>query len=786
MLKSLTKFRAFRYVGAALILLALLLLPVFTTGCVSDVLFTVTASIDGEKWTGPIEFSLYDKGINDLALFEGSSVDYYTTRDNLLHGNGMFTGKMLFVYKSGGPEGARFTGITNILFRNDNVKVNESVTTPFYALDVGLEGDRAVYEVKLQFLFTKKGAVNVNATLNGQPWSGPLSYTVTGAETVTGSAAPQIMKFKSGDCRISYKSGGPQGAIYAGVTPIQSSVTTNQTTAFTMKFVTNKLNVVATLDGKPWEGPCSFIINPPVQVTTPAKPQVTPAPGKQQGAVAVQPEQVSASTGSPSYNGTMVSSVFDRVPNAYYKLVYTSGGPPGSRLESISSNDIRLAYGQSGTITLNFTAKGTVNINVLVDGEPYTGPAGFTLYCKKNTLDINQNWFKFAENVSSLSYSSEQQPGDYVVSYPRNLPDGAVFIGSSPDEAFFRPGIFGQYIDVIGTLSPGSELTFTFYYIKKGSVTVNGFENDAPWSGPCEFTLTSLDIMSINPDTGAQTRLKYSGRELPYTFTDIEPGNYRLDYVSGGPPDGEYTGITPSSAQVVVINKNTEYDMQFYSEGSITVDSSLRLPTGWDGVCGFELSGETRDGTIITRTGTQLPSTFNDLPFGIYTLSYYSGAPGGYEYYSIRPSDTLELTKYNRSGKFDVRFIMEARVVQPTPIGLTGADLSLSLVTSAPTVANGTGYVTFTITVTNNGPLTATGVQVTLTLNGVTYFSGGAPGNGTWNVGDLVSGASSTATIMVQGGFVNGSYSNTASIIVSGVTDPVPANNTASVTITVI
>lgn len=123
-----------------------------------------------------------------------------------------------------------------------------------------------------------------------------------------------------------------------------------------------------------------------------------------------------------------------------------------------------------------------------------------------------------------------------------------------------------------------------------------------------------------------------------------------------------------------------------------------------------------------------------------------------------------------------------------TPVN-AAADLAITkTLDTAPLVAG--RPATFTITVKNNGPQTATGVTVTdaipAGLTGVTATSGGGTCSGTGTItcalSNLAVGASTTITVT---GTVSPSLSpgaaltNTASV--SGtLTDPVPGNNTAT------
>ena len=108
------------------------------------------------------------------------------------------------------------------------------------------------------------GAIQVNATLNGAPWSGAVNYTISGSVTLNGTNVPADFQQKpSGNYSLSYTSGGPSGAALSSITP-SSSQTLNggSTVVFTLNFV-----------GTPQLGPKISSVSPnPVPGSTSQQP----------------------------------------------------------------------------------------------------------------------------------------------------------------------------------------------------------------------------------------------------------------------------------------------------------------------------------------------------------------------------------------------------------------------------------------------------------------------------------------------------------------------------------
>jgi uncharacterized repeat protein (TIGR01451 family) len=140
---------------------------------------------------------------------------------------------------------------------------------------------------------------------------------------------------------------------------------------------------------------------------------------------------------------------------------------------------------------------------------------------------------------------------------------------------------------------------------------------------------------------------------------------------------------------------------------------------------------------------------------------------------------------------------------QPDPVsgnnadsaGFTVQSADLAIVKTVDNPAPGEGTsITYTVVLTNNGPFTGIGIQVTdLLPTGVTFVSAttsqGAynSGSGLWTVGNMVASTVDTLNITatVDAGTNGLTITNTASVTAVDQADPVPGNNSDSADITV-
>lgn len=170
---------------------------------------TVNALLDGQPWrvavgSGSISYTLngpkFDSSNTVPATFSNMPAGPYTLS-----------------YNSGGPIGATLTHITPAPSQN---------LSPGGALSF-----------TLNFTGQPKGTVVVNATVNGQVWSGQVGYVIQGPYVESGSSAPRsFSNAPAGTYSINYHAGGPPGATFEGISPPTQILPAGGTIVFSIMF----------------------------------------------------------------------------------------------------------------------------------------------------------------------------------------------------------------------------------------------------------------------------------------------------------------------------------------------------------------------------------------------------------------------------------------------------------------------------------------------------------------------------------------------------------------------
>ncbi len=470
-------------------------------------------------------------------------------------------------------------------------------------------------------------------------------------------------------------------------------------------------------------------------------------------------------------NLTYTLAITNNGPLPATGVVVTDVLPAGVTFVSATSNSGTVVEA-SGTVTGNIgtlAAAGTASITIIV-----TVPSSRTTSIS-NTATITGNEFdtNSANNTSSSATAVSQQtdlqitktdspdpvtsagtltytltvtnagPSDATgVTVTDVLPSGVTFVSATASQGT-ATNASGTITGALGNLASGGTATITVV-VSVDSATVGPIANTATVTGSQTDTNTGNNSATSSTTVTRQI-------DLAITKTDsIDPATpggqltYTITVTNNGPSTATNVSVTD------VLPSGTTFSSATASQGTATHAS----------------------GTVTGSLGT-INSGSNATITLIVDVS--SSASGSLSNTSTVTATETETNSANNSA------------TQVTTL-TQQADLSISKTDSPdPVVAGQT--ITYTLTVTNNGPSDASGVTVTDTLpSNVTFVSatasqGTATGAGstvTGNLGNLADGA--TATITITGtvaATASGTLTNTATVSAPQ-TDPVSANNSDS------
>lgn len=350
-----------------------------------------------------------------------------------------------------------------------------------------------------------RGAIMVNANVDGSPWSGTVNYTITGPKAVSNSSAPtSFSDLPNGTYTLTYNSGGPPGATLVSISPSPTqTLASGGTISFAFNFnkqLAGTIMVNAVVDGMPWSGQVNYTL-----------------------------------TGPEADSNYSVPYSFSNLPAGTYSLTYNYGGPPGATLFSITPSPTQ-TLSTSGTITftLNFHRQqvaGTIMVNATLDGAPWKVAIG------SGGINYTVTGPKPDSSSTVPETLSNCPPGVYTLVYSSGGPIGAALASITPSPS--------------QNLQPGATIVFTmnFYGQAKGTVTVVAVIDGQPWSGSVGYTLVGPYVDS--------------GYSVPETFSNCPQGIYTLSYKSGGPPSTMLEKITPSPTQSLPPGGSVTFTLHF-------------------------------------------------------------------------------------------------------------------------------------------------------------------------------------------------------------------------------
>ena len=456
-----------------------------------------------------------------------------------------------------------------------------------------------------------------------------------------------------------------------------------------------------------------------------------------------------SSLAATDVDGTVVSYTVSTLPPVAQGVLYLADGitavTAGQVLTPVQASSLR--FDPSGTFTGNstFTFTATDN-NGAVDATPATFTIPVTsaidLSVTKTSSPANPpvgssvTFSVTVSNAANLSIATGVQVTDL-------LPSGYVFVSSTAGGAYNS----GTGLWTVGTVNSGSSANIQLVATVLGSGT---------YANTAQVTAANQTDVDSTPNDGA-------GDDFA-TNTPTPAPRINLSMTKTATPTNPIVGSNVTFTLTVSNAANLNN-----ATGVVVRD---QLPTGYSYVSDngtgayVPATGVWTVGTVNSGSSRSLEIVATVRPTGVYTNST--------EVTAVDQTDTNSTPNDGTGDDF--------ATVTPgaTPI----ADLSLTKTASSATPAVGS-FVTFTVTVSNAGPSTATGVAVTDQLpSGYTFVSStpsqGAYSNvsGVWTIGNINPGSSVTLQIVATVR-ATGVYGNTAQVTAATETDPdsIPNNN---------
>jgi hypothetical protein len=504
----------------------------------------VTATLDGAPWNGTLNFRVSGP---------------YSDSENTVPWsfNTLPAGSYTVTYNFGGPRNASLSDIT---------------PAPTLQLAAGGTG-----YFTLNFRTPSSSRLTVGATLDGADWPGNINYSIYGPFKDIDTYVPHtFIAVPAGAYTVSYNSGGPQGAVFHGISPSASqTLSAGAEITYKLNFTSGRsstLSVTALYNGSAWTGPAQFSLSGPV---------------------------------SGSYSSLPLR--LGSVPAGTYRINYLSGGPASTTMGSVTPDSTLVIDGnRPGEFTLHYYAQpqnGSVAVNATLNGTAWTGPVSFAV-----NGPIQSSDYQVPRRYGSAP------AGYYTVSYLSGGPANAALAGITPAPS--------------QSLSAGQAISFSLNFVSRsstGTIMVNATVDGRPWvtnpgSGPITYYITKPELADTE-------------EVIPVTLRDYPTGSYTLTYDSGGPIGATLTGISPSANQYLSAGGTIAFTLHFTSEsrGFITVDASLN-GRSWSGPVEYVVSGP------YVESGDSVSMTFHNAPQGTYRVDYRGGGPDDAHFAGVSPS----------------------------------------------------------------------------------------------------------------------------------------------------
>jgi uncharacterized repeat protein (TIGR01451 family) len=464
---------------------------------------------------------------------------------------------------------------------------------------------------------------------------------------------------------------------------------------------------------------------------------------------------------------TYTAAADEFAPESYTDPVWS---PDGTKIAFLSNLDVQI--NQSRLYVMNANGTNITRLsNGLYAGRPTWSPDGTKLafgdagVIKTVNADGTGETVISGANDSAPAWSPDGSQIAFV-SY-RNNYDAEIY-SMSPDGANQRRLTDSEGPDDSPSWSPsGAKIAFV----------------RSPSYG-------DKDVYVMNADGSAQTNLTATpGADFDPAWS---PDGTKIAFASWRDQAGVYVMNADGTAQTGLAADGEKPAWQPDGSGLPPAPTEYSIRVHVEHVDGYGLNDIT-----INLSGTQTAHATTDdngdyLVWGLPAGGSYTITPAARYGYVFTPASlTFNNLSRDETADFSAADPPEPTPT-PTPTPTPSADLSITNAASS-NPAELERVFAYNITVTNTGPLAATGAVVTDALpSGVTFFSATptqgscavASGTMTCQLGSLASGGSAGVTLQVKPR-LTGSLGNTA-VVTAAESDPNGSNNSATAQTTVI
>lgn len=381
-------------------------------------------------------------------------------------------------------------------------------------------------------------------------------------------------------------------------------------------------------------------------------------------------------------------------------------------------------------------------------------------------------------SANVLTYGGTDASGNYIGQDA--LPDGDYFV-----HAYNELGFINEVYDNL-TCSPFCDVTAGTQVTVTAGATTSGIDFDLSPGGTLNVTVTDS-----------------AGLTLPNILVILEQAGFGLGYLTDSAGTVQFTGIAPGSYLVRTMNSPNHADELYnnipceYGWCDSTTGTPVAVAVGATTSISFSLDPAVPSGKIagtVTANGVGISATISIYnSAGTFVIGTGTDVFGNYEQPDVPPGNYFAMAMgsgfvpelYNNIPCMSVCNITAGTPIvvtsnntafahfalDPPPSSPVDADLALSIAAMPPGPVSLKSPLTYTVTVTNNGPAAATNVTI---KDGASAVQ---------NLGAIPSGGTSTFVFTALANY-SGAYSVTRSVSADQ-PDPNQVNNAATSTVMV-